>query len=107
MRAELAIKFICAARLPRLSGAPIPNAEQSSARQLFLSAKERRKFDAGLLTLLDVVDAKPAQKLYRYRKVPDAARAPAAAYELYREFRTNRRPLNVASVVSRTVEQET
>jgi len=38
--------------------------------------------------------------------VPDAARAPAAAYELYREFRTNRRPLNVASVVSRTVEQE-
>ena len=73
----------------------------------FLSAKARRKFDAGLLTLPDVVDAKPAQKLYRYRKVPDAARAPAAAYELYREFRTNRRPLNVASVVSRTVEQET
>ena len=36
----------------------------------FLSAKERRKFDAGLLTLLDAVDAKPAQKLYRYRKVP-------------------------------------
>ena len=28
---------------------------------------------------------------------------PAAIYELYREFRTNRRPLNVASVVSRTV----
>ena len=27
--------------------------------------------------------------------------------EVYREFRTNRRPLNVASVVSRTVEQET
>ena len=25
LRAELAIKFICAARLPRLSGAPIPN----------------------------------------------------------------------------------
>ena len=37
----------------------------------FLSAKERRKLDAGLLTLLGVVDAKPAQKLYRYRKVPD------------------------------------
>ena len=69
----------------------------------FLSAKERRKFDTGLLTLLDVVDADPAQKLYRYRKVPVAARAPTAAYELYREFRTNRRPLNVASVVSRTV----
>ena len=46
-------------------------AEHSSAHQLFLSAKERRKFDAGLLTLLDAVDAKPAQKLYRYRKVPD------------------------------------
>ncbi len=89
------------------AGAPIPNAEQSSAHQLFLSAKERRKFDAGWLTLLDVVDADPAQKLYRYRKVPGAARAPTAAYELYREFRTNRRPLNVASVVSRTVEQET
>ena len=36
-----------------------------------LSAKERRKFDTGLLTLLDVVDADPAQKIYRYRKVPD------------------------------------
>ena len=69
----------------------------------FLSAKERRKFDAGWQTLLDVVDAKPAQKPYRYRKVPGSARAPTAAYELYREFRTNRRPLNVASVVSRTV----
>ena len=72
----------------------------------FLSAKERRKFDADWLTLLDVVDADPAHKPYRYRKVPGAARAPTAAYELYREFRTNRRPLNVASVVSRTVEQE-
>ncbi len=82
-------------------------AEHSSAHQLFLSAKERRKFDAGLLTLLDAVDAKPAQKLYRYRKVPGAARAPAAAYELYREFRTQRRPLNVAFVLRRTVEQET
>ena len=78
---------------------------RSSGR--FLSAKARRKFDAGLLALPDVVDANPTQKLYRYRKVPGAARAPAAAYELYREFRTNRRPLNVASVVSRTVEQET
>ena len=29
-----------------------------------------------------------------------------AAGKVYREFRTNRRPLNVASVVSRTVEQE-
>ena len=46
-------------------------AEQSSAHQLFLSAKERWKFDAGLLTLLDVVDADPTQKPYRYRKVPD------------------------------------
>ena len=93
---------------PEGRGGPHPKcAEQSSAHQLFLSAKERRKFDTGLLTLLDVVDAKPAQKLYQYRKVPGAARAPTAAYELYREFRTNRRPLNVASVVSRTVEQET
>ena len=89
-----------------LGGSRPKCAEQSSAHQLFLSAKARRKFDAGLLTLLDVVDAKPAQKLYRYRKVPGAARAPTAAYELYREFRTNRRPLNVASVVSRTVERE-
>ena len=72
----------------------------------FLSVKERRKFDADWLTLLDVVDADPAHKPNRYRKVPGAARAPTAAYELYREFRTNRRPLNVASVVSRTVEQE-
>ena len=31
----------------------------------------------------------------------------AGTDEVYREFRTNRRPLNVASVVSRTVEQET
>ena len=54
-----------------LGGSRPKCAEQSSAHQLFLSAKERRKFDAGLLTLLDVVDAKPAQKLYRYRKVPD------------------------------------
>ena len=77
---------------------------RSSGR--FLSTKAHRKFDAGLLALPDVVDAKPAQKLYRYRKVPGPARAPTAAYELYREFRTNRRPLNVASVVSRTVEQE-
>ena len=53
-----------------LGGSHPKCAEQSSAHQLFLSAKERRKFDAGLLTLLDVVDAKPAQKLYRYRKVP-------------------------------------
>ena len=35
-----------------------------------------------------------------------ALTGPAAPYELYREFRTTRRPLNVASVVSRTVEQE-
>ena len=82
--------YIKAEILSRLSGS-------------FLSAKARRKFDTGLLILPDVVDAKPAQKLYRYRKVPGAARAPTAAYELYREFRTNRRPLNVASVVSRTV----
>ena len=33
--------------------------------------------------------------------------ARAGTDEVYREFRTNRRPLNVASVVSRTVEQET
>ena len=33
--------------------------------------------------------------------------ARAGTDEVYREFRTNRRPLNVASVVSGTVEQET
>ena len=33
--------------------------------------------------------------------------ARAGTDEVYREFRTNRRPLNVASVVSRTVEQGT
>ena len=78
-------------------------AEQSSAHQLFLSAKERRKFDAGWLTLLDVVDADPAQKLYRYRMVPGRG----AGYKVCREFRTQRRPLNVAFVLRRTVEQET
>ena len=89
-----------------LGGSRPKCAEQSSAHQLFLSAKARRKFDAGLLILLDVVDAKPARKLYRSRTVPGAARAPAAAYELYREFRTQRKALNVLSVLRRTVEQE-
>ena len=103
-RAELAINLVYARPLPRGSH---PKCGAKLRMPSFLSAKARRKFDAGLLTLLDVVDADPAQKLYRYRKVPGAARAPTAAYELYREFRTNRRPLNVASVVSRTVEQET
>ncbi len=103
-RAELAINLVYARSLPRGSH---PKCGAKLRMPSFLSAKARRKFDAGLLTLLDVVDADPAQKLYRYRKVPGAARAPTAAYELYREFRTNRRPLNVASVVSRTVEQET
>ena len=102
-RAELAINLVYARSLPRGFH---PKCGAKLRMPSFLSAKARRKFDAGLLTLLDVVDADPAQKLYRYRKVPGAARAPAAAYELYREFRTNRRPLNVASVVSRTVEQE-
>ena len=69
----------------------------------FLSAKERRRFDSSRLTLPSVVDAKRTCKPHRDRKVPGIARAPAATYELYREFRTNRRPLNVASVVSRTV----
>ena len=69
-----------------------------------LSAKERRKFDTGLLALLDVVDAEPAQKPYRYRKVPDRR---GRIYKVYREFRTQRRPLNVAFILRRTVEQET
>ena len=99
-RAELTINLVYARPLPRGSH---PKCGAKLRMPSFLSAKARRKFDAGLLTLLDVVDADPAQKLYRYRKVPGAARAPTAAYELYREFRTNRRPLNVASVVSRTV----
>ena len=78
-------------------------AEQSSACHLFLSAQERRKFDTGRSPSPDAVDAKRTPTPHRDRKVPGAARAPAATYELYREFRTNRRPLNVASVVSRTV----
>ena len=102
-RAELAINLVYARPLPRGSH---PKCGAKLRMPSFLSAKERRKFDADLLTLLDVVDADPAQKPYRYRKVPGAARAPTAAYELYRKFRTNRRPLNVASVVSRTVEQQ-
>ena len=103
-RAELAINLVYARPLPRGSH---PKCGAKLRMPSFLSAKARRKFDAGLLTLLDVVDADPAQKLYRYRKVPGAARAPTAAYELYREFRTQRRPLNVAFVLRRTVEQET
>ena len=99
-RAELAINLVYARPLPR---GPIPYTEQSSAHYLFLSAKARRKFGAGLLTLLDVIDAKPAQKPYRYRKVPTGG----AGYKVYREFRTQRRPLNVAFVLRRTVEQET
>ena len=69
----------------------------------FLSAKECRKFDTGLLTLLDVVDADPA------RSHIDTERSPTggAGYKVYREFRTQRRPLNVAFVLRRTVEQET
>ena len=35
-----------------------------------------------------------------------AHRGPGAASEIYREFRTSRRALNVLSVVSRTVEQQ-
>ena len=69
----------------------------------FLSAQARRKFDTGRSSLPDAVDAKRTPTPHRDRKVPGTARAPAATYELYREFRTNRRPLNVASVVSRTV----
>ena len=39
----------------------------------------------------------------------DAERSPTggAGYKVYREFRTQRRPLNVAFVLRRTVEQET
>ncbi len=99
-RAELAINLVYARSLPRGSH---PKCGAKLRMPSFLSAKARRKFVADWLTLLDVVDADPAQKPYRYRKVPGSARATAAAYELYREFRTNRRPLNVASVVSRTV----
>ncbi len=35
-----------------------------------------------------------------------AGRTPAAIYELYREFRTQRKALNVLSVLRRTAEQE-
>ena len=89
---------------PESRGSSHPKcAEQSSAHQLLLSAKERRKFDAGWLTLLDVVDADPL------RSHIDTERSPTggAGYKVYREFRTQRRPLNVAFVLRRTVEQET
>ena len=38
--------------------------------------------------------------------VPRERREPGGAYELYREFRTQRKALNVLSVLRRTVEQE-
>ena len=43
------------------------------------------------------------------RSYIDTERSPAggAGYKVYREFRTQRRPLNVAFVLRRTVEQET
>lgn len=47
-----------------------------------------------------------ASKPHLNRYIPPVSRG-AGTDEVYREFRTNRRPLNVASVVSRTVEQET
>ena len=49
----------------------------------------------------------PADKTDQNKPVPywQFSRG-AGTDEVYREFRTNRRPLNVASVVSRTVEQE-
>ena len=72
-RAELAINLVYARSLPRGSH---PKCGAKLRMPSFLSAKARRKFDAGLLTLLDVVDANPTQKLYRYRKVPGAARGP-------------------------------
>ena len=37
---------------------------------------------------------------------PCALREPGGTYELYREFRTQRKALNVLSVLRRTVEQE-
>ena len=50
----------------------------------------------------------PADKTYQNKPIPywQVSRG-AGTDEVYREFRTNRRPLNVASVVSRTIEQET
>ena len=99
-RAELAINLVYARPLPRGSH---PKCGAKLRMPSFLSAQARRKFDTGRSSLPDAVDAKRTPTPHRDRKVPGTARAPAATYELYREFRTNRRPLNVASVVSRTV----
>ena len=106
------LSFACGTRdkvhMRRPAPAPPPRSshpkcvEQSSAHRLFLPAKARWKFGTDRLTLLNVVDANPTQKPYWDRKVPGTARVTPGTYELYREFRTNRRPLNVASVVSRT-----
>ena len=86
-RAELAINLVYARSLPRGFH---PKCGAKLRMPSFLSAKARRKFDAGLLTLLDVVDADPAQKLYRYRKVPGAARTTTASCSGRRRRRTAR-----------------
>ena len=103
MRAELAIKFICAARLPRLSGASIPNVRSKAphANFFFQLKHAGNSTQAGqpCRTLSTPIQLRSHIGTER----SPALTGPAAPYELYREFRTNRRPLNVASVVSRTV----
>ena len=67
------LQLIYVADTPMTSRAPTTGRLSRRRHIRFIASsarKEGRKFDAGLLTLLDVVDAKPAQKLYRYRKVP-------------------------------------
>ena len=96
-------------RIWRQAPAPPPRsshpkcAEQSSAHHLFLSAKARRQFDAA---------GKPCRTLStpnQLRSYIDTERSPdgGAGYKVHREFRTQRRPLNVAFVLRRTVEQGT
>ena len=87
----------------RSRGAPIPNAEQSSACHLFFQLKH-----AGNSTQT----GQPCRTLStpnQLRSYIDTEKSPTggAGYKVYREFRTQRRPLNVAFVLRRTVEQET
>ena len=107
------LSFACGTRdkvhIWRQASAPPPRsshpkcAEQSSARQLFFQLK-----NAGNSTLA----CWPCWTLSTPNQLGsyiDTERSPTggAGYKVYREFRTQRRPLNVAFVLRRTVEQET
>ena len=78
-------------------------AEQSSARHIFFQLKNDG--NSTLTGQLCWTLSTPPQ----LRSHIDTERSPTggAGYKVYREFRTQRRPLNVAFVLRRTVEQET